>query len=461
MSATFSRFALFALLAASIGAASGQVVPLPTSDAALVGRFARGPVNWPITVGATEFTTRFGSANPAGWPAEIQARQFFANGGQTLRIARAAGDGPLAAALVGSATDLTGLHAVAPLSDLRILLAPEISQLPTIEFAATLASFRAFLEPRRIFFLLDPPAGLATAADALNWAAASVPADAAFCATYFPYLSVLLDGAPVTVGASGAMAAIYARSDADDGPWRSPSGTGWPLQAQGLVPLLSTAQSDSLTAQNVNAIRQFTGVGIVPWGARTLDRTNADNRFISVVRTRQWIAACLERALAFAAIEDNAAPLWSQIRSLADAFLLAPYQQGAFAGSTPSEAFFVRCDATTTSAADIAAHRVRLLYGVALLRAGEFDLTQLTAPTYDSARPAPAAALHLRKIEGELQLAYPTVAGFDFVLQSRADLQAGDWMDGPPVRGDGAWRTEGEAFSGDRGFRRLRITPAR
>jgi len=453
--------AVICLSALSTGA-KAQVTPLPTSEAALLGRFARGPINLPVLVGSAEFDTMFASAAPASWPAEVQARQFFANGGVALNVVRISDTVALADALAGRATDRSGLHALEALSNLRVLVSPELSLVPAASFASTFASFRAFLEPRRIFLVLDPPPGLASAAAVINWVNASVPTDASFCALYFPYLDVLLDGAPLTITASGAMAAIYAKNDAALGIWRSPAGTSVPLQAVALRPALTTTELDSLNTNQICSIRQFVGTGIVPWGARTLDRSNVDNRFISVVRMREWVAASIERSLAFAATADNATPLWSQITTFVQDFLHSLYQQGALVGTSPSQAYFVRCDATTTTASDIAAHRVNVLYGMALLRASEFDITTLSAATYDSLRPVPVPVLRPRSLSGELLLPYPTVAGFNYVLESKQDLQSTTWESiGGPISGDGAWRTPAIPITGDRAFYQVRITPTR
>ncbi len=453
-----------AILSAVPDRAVGQlsVIGLPTSETALLGRFAQGPIDLPVKVGPADFSTFFSSANAAAWPAEVQARQFFANGGAALYVVRVTGAGPLADALTGSPTNLSGLYALEPVSDLRLLIAPELSLLPAGPFTNTLAAFRAFLEPRRIFFLLDPPPGLASASAAVNWVTASVPADAAFCASYFPYLDVLLDAAPLTIAASGVMAAIYATNDAASAIWHSPAGTSLPIQAQALSPVLSSSDFTLLNTYNLNAIRQFPGTGIVPWGARALDRNNTENLYVSVDRTRSWMAASIQRALAFAAVADDAEPLWGQIRSVVGTFLHSLYQQGAFAGSTPSTAYFVRCDATTTTAADIAAHRVNLAYGFAVLRAGEFDFISLSVPTYDATQPVPGPGINLGAQPGNLVLAYPTIPGFNYVLQATADVQSGLWMESSaPVSGDGAWRRPLVPASAGQAFYRLQISPAR
>jgi hypothetical protein len=434
------------------------------SETALVGRFAKGPVDLPVLVGSTEFLTLFGSVDPQSWPAEIQARQFFANGGAALHIVRVQTRESLVDDLIGNASTLSGLHALEPLSNLRLLIAPELSRVPPAEFNRALLNFREFLEPRRIFLILDPPPGLASASAMVNWVQSSIPTDAGFAAVYFPYLDVGLsiDGMQARVGPSGAMAAIYQKSDASAGIWNSPAGTLWPLAAASLSPPLNTADADLLNVNHVNSIRQFAGIGIIPFGARTLDRVNSENRFISVVRTRNWVEGSLQRALAFTATNDNTPALWTSIRAMTENFLHSLYQQGALLGSTPQQSYFARCDATTTTATDVAAHLVRLLYGVALIQPAEFDVALLTSETHDSTRAAPEPAMVLRVAKNEINLAFPTVPGFDYTLEVSRELEPARWDPvGGPTYGDGAWRRVTAAADQDSGFYRIRIHPAR
>ncbi len=439
------------------------IIPLPTVETAMVGRFSRGPLQVPVTVGREEFVAMFGSAHPADWPAEVQGRQFFANGGARLHVIRVDASGPLETALTGEVQAVTGVNALALVRDLRLVLIPELSRLRADAFAAAFVRCREFLEPRRIFLLIDPPPGLPSAAAAAAWVDASVPADAGFCAVYYPYLRVTLDGVPMTNAPSGAMAALYARNDTLFAIWHSPAGTGLPLVADGLWPASpNTTEQDLLNTHGVCAVRQFIGTGIVPWGARTLDRVNGENRYVSVVRTRLWMAESIERALAFTASADNGEPLWSQMRSLVGNFLQVLFQAGALVGSTAQQAYFVRCDASTTSAADIAAKRVRLIYGTAMLRPAEFDLTELILMTHDPDRPTPAVPLLLRQRPGELLLATPTLPGFRYALESSDSLEPGMFAPtGLSMAGDGSWWTvPGKAVSGQ-GYYRMAITLAR
>lgn len=439
--------------------ARAQVVPLATSQAAIVGRFANGPYNLPLAVNASQFQSTFGSASAASVPAAAQAREFFANGGSTLYVVRVSDSGALTDALAGQAADLTGLNALSPLSDLRILIAPDLSLAPSASFAAGFAAVRAWCEPRGILFILDPPPGLASPSAMISWVNAAVPSSAPFCAVYFPYLQVTLDGVALTIAASGTMAGTFVKSDASTAIWKNPSGAAYPLTATGLTPALTYDDADRLNTNNVCAIRQFSGTGIIPFGARTLDQINEDAHYIAPKRTQDWVAACIQRSLAFAALRADDSTLWSNIVTSVDNFLQSLFIQGALQGTTSSQAYFARCDSTTTAAADIAAHRVNLLYGVALLRASEFDYAQLTTLTADSTRQPTVPLLRPRLSSGQLYLSYPTAPGFTYHFQTRSNLSTGAWSDSSTTAGDGAWRTPVVNLTGAGAFYRVQIIP--
>jgi hypothetical protein len=442
-------------------ARAAVVASLPTSETVLLGRFARGPVNLPARVTPFEFDEAFGSADPAVWPAEVQARQFFNNGGAALWVIRIAGIGPLANALTGDSNALTGLYAAGQLSDARVLAAPELSLLSGDQFQRAFAEFQAFTEDRGIFLILDPPPGL-SAAGAANWAEAMLPGSSANCALYYPYLRIQINGSNITAAASGAMAAIYTRNDLNAGIWNSPAGLALPMKAIALSPQLNSSDLDFLASRNINSIREFADAGIVPWAARTLDVENSENRYIPFVRTRAWIAASLKRSLAFAATNNNAAPLWSEIQAAAANFLYLLYQQGAFAGSTPSQAFFARCDSATTTANDVMAHRVNLIYGIALARPSEFVLSTITTATYDSERQAIPPRLEPLHSSGGFEFAYPTEPGFNYAIESAANPASFPWMPaGAPIVGDGGWRRQSLPATESREFFRVHVTPSR
>jgi hypothetical protein len=415
-----------------------------------------------VQVGPEVFAEVFGSDNLTNWPAEIQARQFFAQGGEALHVIRVDDSLPLAEALRGDVASFTGIHALTILSDLRILVVPELSLVSPMDFGRTLVSIRVFTEPRRIFFILDPPPGLTAAAAAVEWVQGSIPDDADFAAIYFPYLQVELSGQRLTIGASGTMAAVLAANDVASGIWDSPAGTSLPLAVELLSPVLNSTDYELLNVNHVNGIRDFAGIGIVPWGSRTLDRSDPENRYIAPVRTRDWINASLDRALAFTAVEDNAMALWEQVRLLIGGFLNDLYRSGAFQGATPSEAYFVRCDSTTTTEADIEAGRVNALYGAAYIRPAEFDLSMLSSRTFVPRRPVPRTSMRFHASPGHVELAYPTEPGFGWQLEVKEDLQAETWKANGPVQfGDGAWRKVSLPTEMGQAYYQLQVTPLR
>ena len=450
-----------AVLLACTQLADAQIARLPTSETTLVGRFARGPVDLPLLVSLAEFKATFGSSSPAMWPAEVQARQFFANGGSALHVVRLRESGSWTDAFIGSRAELSGIHALTPLSNLRTFIAPEVSLQSSAAFALGFAAVREFAQTHRVFFILDPPPGLGSATAMINWINVAVPEEARFCAVYFPYLQVQVDATAMTVTAGGAMAAVFAKSDAAQGIWKSPAGTAFPLQASGTTPSINSSDGTALNNANVCAIREFAGSGVVPFGSRTLHRGTDADRFISVARTEDLVASSIGRGLAFTAIRDNGEPLWADVRLQVATFLHALWTEGAFQGATASEAYFVRCDASTTTAADFAAHRVNVLYGTALLRANEFELTTLSSSTFDAVRAIPVPQLRYRRFGEQVHLAYPTEAGFDYVLQAADDLARQGWAGGETIRGDGAWRRLFVPIDDERGFHRLLVTPAR
>ena len=83
-------------------------------------------------------------------------------------------------------------------------------------------------------------------------------------------------------------------------------------------------------------------------------------------------------AIQWAVFEPNDEPLWSELRLNIGAFMTTLFRQGAFQGSTPSQAFFVKCDSETTTQADINNGVVNILIGFAPLVPAEFVVVQIS-----------------------------------------------------------------------------------
>lgn len=85
----------------------------------------------------------------------------------------------------------------------------------------------------------------------------------------------------------------------------------------------------------------------------------------------------LEHDLSWAVFEPNGEPLWARARAESEDVLLGYWRDGDLAGAKPEEAFFVRCDRTTMTQADLGANRLVLLAGVAAVRPAEFELIRI------------------------------------------------------------------------------------
>ncbi len=76
--------------------------------------------------------------------------------------------------------------------------------------------------------------------------------------------------------------------------------------------------------------------------------------------------------------EPHGEPLWADVRRSVEDFLHAQWRSGAFQGATPEEAYFVRCDRSTMTQADLDAGRLVCFVGVAPLRPAEFVIVEIT-----------------------------------------------------------------------------------
>jgi uncharacterized protein len=235
-----------------------------------------------------------------------------------------------------------------------------------------------YCKDRRAFFILDPPdtwTSVDTAeagVDALNLRDENV-------AVYFPRVRMidpLRDNQLNTFAPSGVIAGIYARTDARRGVWKAPAGTDASMSGVRELSIpLTDGENGRLNPIGVNCLRTFRGSGNIVWGARTLegaDELASEWKYIPVRRTALFIQETLYRALQWVVFEPNDEPLWAQIRLNVGSFMHTLFRQGAFQGSSPNEAYLVKCDSETTTQADIDRGVVNILVGFAPLKPAEF-----------------------------------------------------------------------------------------
>jgi phage tail sheath protein FI len=75
--------------------------------------------------------------------------------------------------------------------------------------------------------------------------------------------------------------------------------------------------------------------------------------------------------------EPNDEPLWAQIRLNINAFMFSLFRQQAFQGSSPQQAYYVRCDKSTTTQDDRNKGIVNIEVGFAPLKPAEFVVIRI------------------------------------------------------------------------------------
>lgn len=248
---------------------------------------------------------------------------------------------------------------------------------------AVLGDALAFCQRVRAILLVDPPAAWTDAASAAALTGgydALRSQDAAF---YWPAIRA---GDPLeqyrvrTFAPCGAVAGVIARTDAERGVWKSPAGIDATLA--GISALASDVTDDDsgiVNARGVNALRRLPPAGALIWGARTArgaDTLASPWKYLAVRRLALFIEESLRRGTQWAVFEGNDEPLWGQLRASIGAFMRQLFRQGALQGRSAAEAYFVRCDATTTTPADQDRGVVNAIVGFAPLAPAEFVMLQ-------------------------------------------------------------------------------------
>lgn len=201
-------------------------------------------------------------------------------------------------------------------------------------------------------------------------------------ALYFPWVKAPdptgRSREPVLLPPAGYIAGVYARIDATRGVWKAPAGTEASINGVvGLATDLTDVQHGTLNPLGVNVIRRFPASGVVSFGARTIS-SDAEWKYVPVRRTAIMLRVSIYYGIQWAIFEPNDEPLWSALRLNIGSFMTTLFRQGAFQGSTPSQAFFVKCDAETTTQADIDLGVVNVLVGFAPLKPAEFVVVRIS-----------------------------------------------------------------------------------
>lgn len=187
----------------------------------------------------------------------------------------------------------------------------------------------------------------------------------------------------VVLPPSGAVAGAYASTDKNRGVWKAPANLSLAAVIEPVIKLDNAHQDvlniDSDSGKSINAIRAFSGKGTLIWGARTLAGNDNEWRYIPVRRFFNMVEESVKKSTYWAVFEPNDANTWVKVRGMIENYLTQKWREGALAGATTKEAFFVRCGlGTTMTAQDILEGRMNVEIGMAVVRPAEFIILKFS-----------------------------------------------------------------------------------
>lgn len=267
----------------------------------------------------------------------------------------------------------TGLQAFQENSNVSIMLIPGVTE-PEVQSALI-----AFCENKKsCFAILDIPMELTKTNDVANFRDMY---DSTYAAMYHPWLQMYDAGAKRSAyfPPSGAMAGIYARTDNERGVHKAPANE-IVRGCTGLSSNYNTGEQDILNPIGVNLIRSFPGRGIRVWGARTIS-SNGLWKYINVRRLFIYVEESIRANTNWVVFEPNSEALWGRVTRTIANFLATCWRDGALAGSSPDQAFFVECGPTTMTQDDIDNGRLICQIGIAPVKPAEFVIFRITQKT--------------------------------------------------------------------------------
>jgi phage tail sheath protein FI len=346
-----------------------------------------------------------GATRPKSTPLVHAVRGFFENGGGRVFIVG-----------LGEASDLqAGLDRLKSEDDVQIVVAPGFTDYASYDaiesHCMNMGDRVAILDgPEKVDDLqrltkigsgVAAPAGEPAAGG--GRARAAKPAEGVgpprqkdgYAAIYYPWIYVkdVLNpkAEPVSVPPSGHIAGIYARSDATRGVHKAPANEAV-MGALGVTHRLDREQQKLLNPEGVNAIRQFADEGILVWGARTVAPRGSEFVYVNVRRLTNMIKESIRRSTRWIVFEPNDERLWGLIKRDLEAFLLTVWRDGALRGTTPEQAFFVKCDADTNPKEKIDLGELTALIGISPVKPAEFVVFEISQEVPGGAAVAAPAA---------------------------------------------------------------------
>jgi len=198
-----------------------------------------------------------------------------------------------------------------------------------------------------------------------------------------------LNKVTVTLPPSGAVVGQYATVDASRGVWKAPANVSLSAVNSAAVKISHNDQMnlnvDPTSGKSINAIRYFTGKGVLIWGSRTLAGNDNEWRYVPVRRFFNFAEESIKKGSEWVVFEPNDANTWVRVKAMIENFLIKQWRAGALAGAKPEHAFFVKVGlGVTMTALDILEGRMNIEIGMAVVRPAEFIILKFSHKMQES-----------------------------------------------------------------------------
>ncbi len=348
----------------SLGRSVTSVVNDPNTGSQIIqvsGVTANQPTQNPLTV------------PPGAGPYQLGVGAGSVSGNDGSVLVPDAGDFETALDVSGT----TGVHLLDTVPIFNLLCVPAETT------AAVVSLLQTYCRGQRAFYIADCPQS-ARPSSYPGLLTGITGDDSINSAYYFPWINApdpLQQNRINAFPPCGFVAGQYAATDASRGVWKAPAGIDASLSGEaGPTVVLTDLQNGTLNVQAVNCIRHFPVYGDVIWGARTLrgnDQVGSEWKYVPIRRLALFLESSLYGGTQWVVFEPNDERLWSQIRLNVGVFMQGLFLQGAFQGTAPQQAYFVKCDAENNPQASIDQGVVNIQVGFAPLYPAEFVVIQI------------------------------------------------------------------------------------
>ena len=243
---------------------------------------------------------------------------------------------------VGSQAGKTGLYALDEIDELLNICHPGNTSVEVILGGLNYVYNNPYRQPPQTdLYVYDIPLGY-DPQEAIDFVDDVVANATGYEAVYYPWVKINNRYEPLSPFVLG----LYAWNDLLYGVWKAPAGVNYKLPVTGFAYDVTLGDHELLNENGINVAVLKEGWGRVVFGARTR-LVHTYMRYLNVRRLINIIKKTLYRGGQQFVFEPNAPKTWAKVQDTAHALLMYFHSLGAFAGKTPEESFYAKCDRDT------------------------------------------------------------------------------------------------------------------